>query len=78
MTRLTRRFWAESGLAACSAALLLLTLVSREWIELVFRVDPDHGSGSLEWLVVAVAGTATVTLSVLARLEWRRIREATS
>ncbi len=77
MTRLTTRFWVEAGLAAFSAVLLLVTLVTREWIELVFRVDPDHGNGSLEWLIVAVAIVATITFSVLARLEWQKIQEAT-
>jgi hypothetical protein len=78
MTRLRNRFWAEAGLAAFSAVLLFVTLVTREWIELVFRVDPDHANGSLEWLFVAAAVVATVTFSVLARLEWQRIREVTS
>ena len=78
MTQLPRRFWLELGLAGFSAFLLLLTLVTREWIELLFRVDPDHGSGSLEWLVVVAALVATVTFSVLARLEWQRAQEVTS
>lgn len=78
MTRLTNRFWVETGLAAFSAVLLFVTLVTREWIELIFRVDPDHANGSLEWLFVAAAYVATVTFSVLARLEWQRIREVTS
>jgi hypothetical protein len=78
MTQLPRRFWLELGLAGFSAFLLLLTLVTREWIELVLGVDPDRGSGSVEWLVVVAALAATVTFSVLARLEWQRAREATS
>jgi hypothetical protein len=78
MTQLPRRFWLELGLAGFSAFLLLLTLVTHEWIELVLGVDPDRGSGSVEWLVVAAALAATVTFSVLARLQWQRAREATS
>jgi hypothetical protein len=78
MTPLTTRFWVEAGLAAFSAAVLLLTLVTREWIEIVFRFDPDHGNGSLEWLIVVVAMVATVTFSLLARVEWQRIHEVTT
>lgn len=78
MTRLTRRFWVEAGLAAFSAVLVLLTLANREWIEFLFGVDPDHGNGSLERLVVVAAVLGTVTFSVRARLEWQRIREVTT
>ncbi|MEA2932060.1 MAG: hypothetical protein QOI56_845, partial [Actinomycetota bacterium] len=43
MARTVRtRFWIELGLAATGALCLLLTLLSKEWIELVFRIDPDH------------------------------------
>lgn len=78
MTQVPRRFWLELGLAGFSAFLLLLTLVTREWVELIFRVDPDRGNGSFEWLVVVTALVATVTFSMLARLEWQRAKEATS
>ena len=78
MTQLPRRFWLELGLAGFSAFLLLLTLVTREWIELAFGVDPDRGNGSVEWLVVVAALAASVTFSVLARLDWQRAKEATS
>ena len=78
MTQLPRRFWLELGLAGFSAFLLVLTLITREWIEAIFGVDPDHGNGSLEWLIVVAALVATVTFSVLARLEWQRAREATT
>lgn len=71
-TSFRRRFWLETALAATTAVLAAVTIVSREWIELVFGVGPDHGSGSLEWLVVARALVACVVFSALARAEWRR------
>ena len=73
MSRTVRiRFWIEAGLALLTAGLFVLTLISREWIELLFRVDPDGGDGSLEWVIVAVLLVATAVFSWLARVEWRR------
>jgi hypothetical protein len=66
------RFWIESVLAAVTSILFLVTLVWREWIEAVFKVDPDGGDGSLEWAIVGVLFAASATLSVMARAEWRR------
>jgi hypothetical protein len=67
-----RRFWLESGSAIASGGLLLLTLIWHDWIELVLGVDPDHGSGSLEGVIVAIAGVLAVTLAITARFELRR------
>jgi hypothetical protein len=68
------RFWLEAGTAVLAAATLLATLLWPDWIELVFRVDPDGGSGATEWLVVAVSALAAVTSSALLveRLRQRR------
>jgi hypothetical protein len=52
--------------------LFLLTLVRRDWIEVLFGVDPDRHSGSLEWLVVSGLLAVTVVLFSLAAIEWRR------
>jgi hypothetical protein len=66
-----KRFWIEAGLAVVSGFLLLLTLVNSEWIEASFRVDPDGGNGSLEWLIVAALLATTVAFGLLARAERR-------
>jgi hypothetical protein len=66
------RFWVESTLALVTVVLFVLTLVSREWIEELFGVEPDAGSGSLEWAIVAAFGVASIAFSLLARAEWKR------
>ncbi|MEO8220522.1 MAG: hypothetical protein ABI563_07025 [Specibacter sp.] len=72
-------FWWEAVGALASAALLILTLVNREWIEVIFGVEPDGGNGAMEWVIVIVLAVLTVLSVTLAGREWRRsvIREAT-
>ena len=67
-----QRFWIETALAVISATLLVITLLWKDWIEIVFRIDPDAGSGAVEWAFVLAALVATVAFSMLARSEWRR------
>jgi hypothetical protein len=62
----------EVGLATATGILAVVTLISREWIEIVFGVDPDHGSGAAEWLIVGALAAVTLFLGLLARSEWRR------
>ena len=71
-------FWLESSMALVSGSLFVITLVQRDWIEIVFGVDPDSQSGALEWLVVGALLVATITLFLLARYEWRKARTAIS
>jgi hypothetical protein len=70
------RFWIETGLAVLTGVLFVVTLITREWIELLFGVDPDGGDGSLEWAIVAVLAVLTVAFAALARAEWRRLASA--
>ncbi len=69
---LRQRFWIEIALAAVSIVLLVMTLVWKDWIELAFGIDPDAGSGAVEWAIVALTIALTLTFSALARREWRR------
>jgi hypothetical protein len=70
------RSWLETGMASVTAILSVVTLIWRNWIELVFNVELDAGTGSLEWLIVGVLFIATLALSALARNEWRIARAA--
>ncbi len=73
---LKRRFKIDAGLALAFAALLILTLISHEWIEVLTGWDPDNGNGSVEWMLVGVLFLATITLSVRARSDWRQMQAA--
>jgi hypothetical protein len=59
----------QQTLAVLTAVLTVVTLISHEWIELLFGVVPDGGSGALEWAIVAVLLVACVTFSLLAYTE---------
>jgi hypothetical protein len=65
------RFWLEVGAGIACALSAVLTLVSKEWIEIVFGVDPDQGSGALEWSITAALAASALILSWAARREWR-------
>ena len=69
---LRQRFWIESAMAIASAALLVITLVWKDWIEIVFRVDPDAGSGAVEWAIVGLTVLLMLAFAALARSEWGR------
>jgi hypothetical protein len=70
------RFWFEAVLSITSAFLLVLTYFVPDWIEAVFRIDPDRHSGSLEWALAGVLLIIAVAAGVLARIEWRRLAVA--
>jgi hypothetical protein len=67
-------FGLEVALACSAFIFAVITAIWRDWIEIVFGVDPDKGSGSLEWLIVAVSLAVAVTCGVAARAQWQRLR----
>jgi hypothetical protein len=74
VTAVRARFWTEVVSGVIGVVLLALTLVNPQWIELVFKVDPDEGSGALEVGISVVVLAIAVTSAFLARSEWRRAR----
>ncbi|GAA0931257.1 hypothetical protein GCM10009554_15010 [Kribbella koreensis] len=71
------RFWLQSGFSVAALLLAVVTLISREWIELLIGWDPDGGNGALEWAIVAVLSVAALCFGLAARREWCRPRTAT-
>jgi len=71
-------FGLETALACGALALAVVTAIWRDWIEVIFGVDLDKRSGTLEWLMVAACLAIAVICGVAARAQWRRLhpREA--
>jgi|tagenome__1003787_1003787.scaffolds.fasta_scaffold20859561_3 hypothetical protein len=63
------RYWIEVALAVVAAGFAALTLITREWIELLLGVDPDKGNGALEWAIVIALFVASAALALIARWE---------
>ena len=68
-----RRLRFEICVALLAAALAVLTLVSREWIEVLTGWDPDGGDGSLEWLLVVGLAALAAVSALLALADRRRL-----
>ena len=75
---LRARFWMQVTLGILFAGLFVVTVAVPDWIEEVFGVEPDGGSGALEWVVVAGCGVAAIASLGLAGMEWRRAGRAPS
>jgi hypothetical protein len=67
-----KRFWFEISCGVIGAVLLVMTLISKEWIEEIFGVDPDGGSGALEWAITLGLLVVAAASFLLARREYRR------
>ena len=67
-------FYLEVVLGSLGLLLFVLTLVWKDWIELVFRIDPDEGNGAVEYLVAFVLLAIVAVSGWLARTEWRAVR----
>jgi hypothetical protein len=66
------RFWCQIGLGALSGVLAIVSLVWPQWIELIFGIDPDGGSGEAEWLITTLCALAAIISFTRAGIDWRR------
>jgi len=66
------RFWVELAAGILSALMLVIASVWPQWIEAVFGVDPDGGTGEAEWGVAVGLCAFTLLMFVAARREWKR------
>ena len=70
--QLRRRYWLEVVCSVVAGLLGVLTAIVPDWIEEVFHVDPDAGSGALEWGIVVVLLAIAIALGRSARREYAR------
>jgi hypothetical protein len=68
----------EIVLAAFLGLATIGTAVWPNWIEDVLGFDPDGGSGTVEWLIVAVLAVATIAVAALARRDLRVVQRGIS
>lgn len=73
--RLRRRFWVEAALSSVTGLLFVVTLFWHHWLE-VFGFDPDHGDGTVEWVMVSGLALMSVASGVTARIEWLGMKQA--
>ena len=53
----------EVGFAGVATIVFVVTFLWKDWIEILFGVDPDAGSGALEWLIPSLFLGAALFLS---------------
>jgi len=72
-TNLKWRIFAEKILSYVCCAIVVLTLLWRDWIEVVFGIDPDRGSGVLEWAIIVGLLACRAGFAALARVDLHRL-----
>jgi hypothetical protein len=62
-----------TALSVASVALLVATAAGPDWIEEVFAVAPDAGSGLAEALITGVFVALTMVSGLASVLSWRKV-----
>lgn len=68
----------EIVLSALLGTVTILTAAWPTWIEGLSGFDPDGGSGSAEWWIVAMLAVTTIAAATLTRRDLRVARRRTS
>jgi hypothetical protein len=68
----------EMALVIVAALLAIVALVWPTWIESLFGISPDGGSGETEWWLVIAFAAAAGLAALLAWREYRSINHASS
>jgi hypothetical protein len=75
--KLRTRILLQTIFAATGVVLSLLTIVWPEWIEALVGVEPDAGSGALEWIIALGLLGAAAILALSARRGRQRLKALT-
>lgn len=70
--RLRGRFRLECMLALLGACTTVIAVIWPNWIEMLFRVEPDNGNGSTEYGLAIGLLAATLLLTIRAGWTWRK------
>jgi hypothetical protein len=68
----------ETALAVVAGVLALATLVWPTWLETLFGVEPDGGSGVAEWWLVVALALVALVAGLLARRDFAAARRRPS
>ena len=71
-------FWMKTVAGGLSACVFGMTLVWPRWIETVFGLDPDGGSGETEWGITVALFVFAVLMFMATRRQWKRVAMASS
>jgi undecaprenyl pyrophosphate phosphatase UppP len=65
----------EIAVAVFAGVLGVVTAFWHDWIEALTGWDPDHHSGSIEWLIVVALLAVAIAVGLLARRHMRELKQ---
>ena len=67
------RVWLDLAVTLVAGLLGIVTIFWHDWIEALTGWDPDHHSGSVEWLIVAGLLIVAITMGFVTHYHWRML-----